>query len=569
MKKVFRIILVLHILVINSTWSYAQLFPEKNYPRQYFQWPVGAKVAIAANFGELRPNHFHMGLDCKTDKKQNLPVLAAAEGYIARVKIEPYGFGRCIYINHPNGLTTLYAHLNAFYPALEQYITQQQYELQKWNVFIDIPAGMFRVTKGQFIANSGNTGGSQGPHLHFEIRDTKTDKVLNPLLFGFPLADNIPPNILRLAVYDRCYSTYEQTPKIYSLKKVNGTYIPVGGNIIVNTEKVSFAITAYDRYTGSTNQNGIYEAILFDNNKAVSGFRLDSISYDETRYLNAHIDYKMRSNGGPYLQHLSKLPGYNNGIYTSDGNDGIIHLAQGESHDIKITVSDPNGNSSQVKFAVIQKGYSLGNSNSQHYSQQLFIPGYVNVFENEKVELYFPENALYDSIRFQYREIINAGRSTFQLHNTSVPLQTWFPVKIKGPFFTDTSKVVMKRFSGAKEDYAKAAFANGWYTARFREFGNFQLMEDIIPPTLIPIGFRDGMKVPKTGRIMFSVKDNTEEISNFSALLDGNWLRFSNDKGRTFIYNFDEHCPPGNHELKISVEDQVGNVTERTYRFTR
>ena len=156
----------------------AQVFPAKNYPKGYFQWPVIAKHALVANFGELRPNHYHMGLDCRTDQIENVPVVAAADGYIAKVKIEPYGFGRCIYINHPNGFTTLYAHLNNFYPELEKYITEQQYKLESWKVFLDIPANLFPVKKGQFIAYSGNTGGSQGPHTHFEIRDTKTDKVL-------------------------------------------------------------------------------------------------------------------------------------------------------------------------------------------------------------------------------------------------------------------------------------------------------------------------------------------------------------------------------------------------------
>ena len=176
------------------------LFFPKNYPQDYFTWPVGAVQAIVANFGELRPNHYHMGLDCRTEQKENVPILAAADGFVAKVKIEPFGFGRALYINHPNGMTTLYAHLNDFYPELEAYIKQEQYRLESWQVFLDLPPNRFRVKKGQFIAYSGNTGGSQGPHLHFEIRDTKTDKVLNPLLMYNNIPDNIPPDILRLAI---------------------------------------------------------------------------------------------------------------------------------------------------------------------------------------------------------------------------------------------------------------------------------------------------------------------------------------------------------------------------------
>jgi len=322
----------------------AQFFPPKHYPQNYFSWPVVATKGLAANFGELRPNHYHMGFDCKTDQRQNVQVVAAADGYIAKVKIEPYGFGRVIYINHPNGLTTLYAHLNDFMPGLEKYVKEQQYNLKSWKVFLDIPPGLFPVKKGMFIAFSGNTGGSQGPHTHFEIRDTKTDKVLNPSLFGFPLPDNVPPAILRLAVYDRCISTYEQSPRFYPIKKVNGIY--VSPLIVTNTDKISFGISAIDKYTGSGNPNGIYEAVVYDNERPATGFELDSIGYDETRYLNAHIDYKLRSSGGPFVEHLSRLPGYTNSVYKTTNGDGIISLEEDSTHKIKITVKDANGNTS-------------------------------------------------------------------------------------------------------------------------------------------------------------------------------------------------------------------------------
>ena len=553
--------------------SQAQVFTPKNYPQGYFQWPVIARVAIVANFGELRPNHYHMGLDCRTDQHENVTVVAAADGYIAKVKIEPFGFGRCIYINHPNGLTTLYAHLNDFYPALENYITEQQYKLKSWKVFLDIPSDMFVVKKGQFIARSGNTGGSQGPHTHFEIRDTKTDKVLNPLLFGLPINDNIPPDILRLAVYDRNLSTYEQTARFYPIKKINGVYITTPANIIVNSDKVSFAITAYDRYTGSTNQNGIYEAVLYDQEKPVVGFQLDSISYDETRYLNAHVDYKLRSTGGPFVQHLSRLPGYTTGIYKDVTGDGVINLDNDVIHAMKIEVKDTKGNTSNLKFG-IQKGFGSIHAYKANpiavYQPNEFQPGFINIFENDQVSLHMPEISLYDSIRFKYNEIIPAkGYPIYQIHNTTVPVQTKFTLKIKNTTTNNPDKMVMHRFANGKDDYAKATNENGWYKANFREFGNFQLLEDLNPPTIKPIGFREGMKMSQLNKLVFVINDDTEELFDFNATLDGQWLLFSNDKGRTFIYKMDEHCSPGKHELKISVADCVGNIAEKTYHFTR
>ena len=565
------------LILLNINISKAQLFVNKNYPHNYFIYPVAATRALAANFGELRPNHYHMGLDCRTDHVQNKKILAAAEGYIAKVKIEPWGFGRAIYINHPNGLTTLYAHLNDFYPALENYIKQQQYKLKSWAVFLDIPANLFRVKQGDTIALSGNAGGSQGPHLHFEIRDTKTDKVLNPSLFGFPIPDDVAPDVFKLAVYDRCVSTYEQTPKLFILKKVNSVYVTKPSLIIATTDKVSFGIVASDRYTGSANKNGIYETVLYENDKPIVGFQLDSIGYDETRYLNAHIDYKYKSGGGSYIQHVSKLPGYNNSVYKIFNGDGVITIEDDSIHKMKIVVKDAHGNTSVVQFD-IQRNTKITEAkvkdSATYFQPKAFHPGFINIFENATIRFYLPQNSLYDSMRFLYNETAGkTGYIVYQLHNTSVPLNRYFPISIKASTPLP-NKMVMHRFANGKNDYAGAVPESygketDWYKASFREFGSFELMIDTLPPAITPIGFKDGMNCSKQSRIVFVVKDNTEEIKNFTATLDGNWLRFSNDKGSRFIYEFDEMCAAGEHELKIIAEDQVGNVAEKIYRFMR
>lgn len=564
MKKYFLVI----IGILIGFASFAQLFPKKNYSQNYFQWPVGTAPGIVANFGELRPNHYHMGLDCRTESRVNLPVLSAADGYVSKINIDPTGFGRALYISHPNGMTTLYAHLNDFNPEIENYIQEQQYKLKQWRVQIEVPANLLKVEKGEYIARSGNTGGSQGPHLHFEVRDTKSDKVLNPLLMGFPIEDNIPPVILKLAVYDRRYSTYEQTPKIYALKKVNGVYQPLGGKINVNTDKVSFAISAFDKYTGSTNQNGIYSAILFNNNKAITGFEMDSISYDETRFLNAHIDHKTRNNGGPFLQHLSPLPGYQDGIYkTAKGENGIIYLSDNNVHDIKIEVADAQNNSSILKFDLVKETVS----EKKIFAGLVFEPNTINIFENEKVSFYMKDSAIYDYFHFKFREAPNALGTAYYLQDDEVPVQQYYPIKIKGNFnIEDTGKIEMKMNSHGRTKFKKAVYKNGWYESSFRDFGVFQLILDKTPPVVTPLwGFRDGADVSKMNRIAFSAIDNTQEIVDFTGLLDGQWLLFSNDKGKTFIYNFDKYCTSGEHSLELIVKDVVGNTTRKMYRFRR
>jgi hypothetical protein len=558
------------------------LFAPRNYPRGYFIYPVGATIGLAANFGELRPNHYHMGLDCKTDKKVNMPVYAAADGYVAHVRIEPSGFGRAIYINHPNGLTTLYGHLNDFYPALEKYVKEQQYKLESWQVFLDIPPGLFPVTKKQFIAYSGNTGGSQGPHMHFEIRDTKTDKVLNPLLFDLPIKDDVPPTILRLAIYDRCLSTYNQNPQLLSLKKVNGIYETASPLITLRTDRVSFGISAFDRYTGSANPNGIYEAVLYDNEVAVVGFRLDSISYDETRYLNAHIDYKLRLAGGPFVEHLSRLPGYPEGIYKDFTGDGVINIEDDSIHQIKIVVKDTYANESVLRFSVRrgalqgQERPGTNTSTFADHSQKNFHPGFINIFERDDIQVIVGEHNLYDSITFSYSKkpaVSALGISDIHVVQSGlVPVNDSFTIRLKPTRHldeTDTDRLIIQRTWGGKTDVQKPTFNGEWFTGHFRYFGNFELLLDKSPPVITPIGIRENANLSRASQVIFVVRDDNDEIKNFRAELDGKWLRFTNDKGRSFIYKFDEMCPPGSHELKVSIEDEAGNSTTKIFHFTR
>lgn len=271
----------------------AQSIPVKDYPQGYFRNPLNIPIVLAGNFGELRPNHFHSGMDIKTEQRENLPVHAAADGYVSRIGVSHTGFGNVLYITHPNGYTTVYAHLNAFFPALQQYVKKQQYQAESWASDLEIPAGMFPVKKGDFVAWSGNTGGSAGPHLHFEIRNTQTEKPLNPLLFGFDIADTHAPDVSRIAVYDREKSIYEQQPVTMAVKKAGGEYVTAQPVIRVNAKKVSLGLNAIDRMN-TGNIYGIYEVTLYQNNQPDIDFQLDNIGYDETRYLNAHIDYKIK-----------------------------------------------------------------------------------------------------------------------------------------------------------------------------------------------------------------------------------------------------------------------------------
>lgn len=525
-------------------------------------------MQLVANFGEIRTNHWHMGLDIRTQQKVNLPVHAAADGYIARVSVEPGGFGQAIYINHPNGFTTVYGHLNSFFPALDAYVKQQQYARQSWKVSLSIPPDLFPVQKGDLIARSGSTGASEGPHVHFEIRDTKTENCLNPLLFGFPIADAVPPTLARLAVYDRNQSTYAQSPKMIPLKRTASGYAVPNGTVHVNSNKISFAIGASDRFTGSSNPNGIYSARISVDDQFLSGFTLDNISYNDTRYINAQLDYPFKSRGGGSLQHLTPLPGACSVVYSISNNNGLLLLKDNLPHAVLIEVSDANGNTSTLHFSV-QKDETQASSPP---AAERFLPNNVNILEREGFELFTTEWSVYDTVVNGYslrsNEATGAASPLFTVLSAAIPSHDSITVRIRptGALTGEqANRVVIKNTSGTKSFLQRGVNQKGWYAARFRQFGNYQAFVDTEPPTVNA----PPSDLTRASRIVFVPRDNFEVIRNFRAELDGQWLRFSNDKGHSWMYTFDEKFPPGDHELKLTIEDEAGNITTKSWRVKR
>ena len=543
------------------------------YPQGYFANPLEIPMSLSANFGELRTNHWHMGLDLRTDQKENYPVFASADGYIAHIGIRPSSFGKFIIINHPNGYSTLYAHLNEFYPELEKYVREKQTENESWTIELDFSPNDFKVKKGKEIAKSGNTGGSQGPHLHFEIRETETERSLNPLLFGLPVQDDVPPTLLKLALYDRSISTYDQTPKLFVLKKTDSGYIiPKLPVLKTGFNKLSFAIQAVDKFTGSQNSNGIYAVRIFKDEERISEFVLDEINYSESEYINAQIDYRFFKAGKGYLQHISPLPTKEKRVYHIYNDDGLIHLDDTLQHTITVEVRDANDNFSSINF-LLQFKENLTPNKAVRNSTNDFVPGYVNVFEKSDFEAYLPETCIYDTIHpIYYRtstSIPNAISALHQLNDNSYPVHEEMTIKIKPTVQIKPewrNKIMIQRNAG--NAMLKPIWQGEWLSVKTGAFGTFIALVDLTPPQINNPGKGDTVDLSPASRIVFTPTDNSG-IKNFRAELDSNWLMFTNDKGRTWIYNFDEQCPYGVHFLKVRVEDMVGNVTEKSWWFKK
>ena len=571
-------IIFLTLFSINSLFSFAPVISQNLsspavYPEGYFRNPLGIPIQLAANFGELRSNHFHMGFDIRTNQRENLPVYAAAEGYISKVKIERFGFGRAIYINHPNGYTTLYAHLNNFYDTLNNYVKSKQYTDEQWEQEISFAPTQFPVLRGQFIANSGNTGGSEGPHLHFEIRNTKTGNNLNPWLFGFGLSDKIPPSIYRLYYFDRRYSTYQTAPVPIPITGSNGKYSSVRNVVELASPVISFGISAEDKFNISSFKYGIYEASLSVDDSPQSSFQLNDISYDETRYVNGSIDYRTKASGGPYIQHLSRLPGNHCSIFLKAG-DGKIVMTDTLIHNAGIQVKDAAGNISVLRF---QFKWSPSKTRNQMLTSNSIpmIPERENELKIGNIELDFSAKAFYDTVPFVLRsessKDTKAVSYVYYLHNTTVPVHDSFTVRIKPAVDISVmakERIIMQLVNNQKTEAVKGQWKDDWMEAKFRDLGTVKLLLDTTPPKINLSGWRNGGNVRNKKTIAFTIKDNAGEIRSFKAFLDGNWYLFGRKKD-VFIHTFDERTSPGKHELKVIVEDMAGNIAERNYSFIK
>ncbi len=551
-----------------------QLQAQNAYPQNYFRNPLDIPIQLAANFGELRTNHFHMGLDIRTQSKENLPVYAAADGYISKIKIEKYGYGRAIYITHPNGYTTLYAHLNDFYPDLQNFIIQKQYADKSWAQEIILQPNQFPIIQGQFIANSGNTGGSQGPHLHFEIRDSKTDKNINPELCGFPITDNIAPLISTLYLYDRRNSIYQVEPLAYSAKKSKENYIITAPIILSKTQLPGFAIRAEDKNNGSSYKFGIYSADMYMDDSLLFGFELNNFNYTDSRYVNACMDYKKFMSSKTGIQYLFELPGNQLKVFKPTHSKGVVILTDTITHNMRVEVKDVTGNFSTLLFKL---KYDTIHTNPIPYPADAkpIVPGKTEKFVSTHCVVSFSDKAFYDRVPFSWNQVPTADTTAvspaYQLYNWLVPVHDYYAVQLKTNLPANSvlrNKTIMKLVSGKDSYYEKGSWEGDWMKANFRRLGIVCLLYDTIAPQIAPIAWKDSSSFDGKKSMVIKCTDNNETISRMQITCDGQWLLFA-EKGNTYTFKFDDKILPGFHQIMMSATDLAGNKTEKTFTIKK
>lgn len=558
-------------LLFASTFAQAQqIYSTNKYPITDFRQPLDiSPPALAGSFGEIRGNHFHSGIDFRTNQREGYPVYAVADGYISRLRVQNSGFGQALYINHPNGFTTVYGHLQRFAPKIATIVKNLEYEKKSFEIDEFPDATLIPVHKGEIIAWSGNRGSSGGPHLHFEIRDTKTEETINPQFFGIIIPDNIPPVIHGLYVYRLNGRTFnENTPKqAIGISGANGNYKTTAP--ISLTGEVGFGIVVTDRHNGLSGTNGVYSIQLEVDGKKIYTSALERFAFEDSKAINSHIDYPTYLNTKRSIQKSFVEPGNPLKIYSGLVNSGRINFNDGASHQVRYIITDSKGNSSVLPFTV--------NAGTAPLAAPVIPAGIiypynkVNEFNTDDIKVVFPLGTLYSDLNFTYKKLPKptgyAWSAVHQIHNKYTPLHIGFDISIKADNLPENlrNKALIVNSNGSSQG---GFFQNGYVKATPKNFGSFYIAIDTLAPRIVPVNIAEGKNMAGLSKIFFRISDNLSGIKSFNGYIDGKWALMEFDtKTATLWHSFDERTASGKHTLELVVVDMKENTRKYTVTF--
>jgi hypothetical protein len=571
--------LIRYLLLLLPTLLLAFTLPSANelYPRDYFISPVNGILRLSGTFGELRPDHFHSGIDVKGGL--GVPILAAGDGEVYCIKINPGGYGNVLYLRHPNGFTTVYAHLSGFTPELARYIEDKQHAAQLFQVELYPEPNRFPVKKGQMIAKMGNTGHSFGAHLHFEIRETATDKSINPLLFGLPVVDNTPPRVHEIKLYQYADNQQLAETKRVTLVSKTGYYGVAGDTLKIKTKNLGLAIKAYDHMDGTSNWNGIYTLDMLVDERPVYHFAVEKLDFTQTRYINAHIDYEERLSRSAYFHRCFLLPGNKLAMYNQVQENGKITLAEQQVRKVNIIAKDVAGNTTRAQFWV-----KLDTARLQAAARQYnyHLPYHqASVVQNADVRIHFQEGTFYEDCYLQYAVVPERSANVFSkvhlLHHNRVPVHQFYSMALKPINLPDSLRpkafVAYCNSNGKIVNYGGKWQPDGSLKTELRTLGEFCIKIDTIPPTITPERFTPVLS--KASTLSFRIRDNFEHAGNMPGLsyraeIDGQWVLMDYDeKYDRITYRFTPRVSAGQHVFRLAVWDGLGNRRIWEKNFTR
>jgi len=545
--------------------------------------PVKIPLLLSANFGELRSDHFHSGIDIKTEGVTGKEIVAAANGYVYRISVSPGGFGRALYIKHPTGFSTVYGHLERFSPEIEKYVTDQQYERKSFLVSLFPPKGKFDVKQGELIAYSGNSGSSGGPHLHYEIRKSDSEIPVNPLMFEFGTEDNIKPVIEKLVIYP--INRQSLVNNDHKVKKINvagsnGKYYIPSENEIRISGIAGFGIKSYDLLNGSSNKCSAYSIELEIDSIPLFRYVMESFSFNESRYINSHIDYEIYQREKIYVERAFKLPNDKLSVYKDLIRRGLFNFADDKIHHVLITVTDVHNNRSSLSFKIKSQspGADVENEISDMDKDLKIMPyNKSNKFSSDNISLTIPYGALYDTLYFSYKTSVRKARMLSEMHhvhNRYTPLHKALTLSIKPdtiPAGLESKMLITLSNEDQNKIAVNSKWEDGYLTANVMTFGNYYVSIDTIAPEISSNSIHHGADLSGKKSFRFRISDDFSGIKSYEPNIDGKWALFDYDqKNNLLTYTFDEQrIKKGTkHKLSLKVTDYKDNISTYACDFT-
>ena len=537
---------------------------------QQLRKPMDIPVLLSGNFGELRSNHFHSGIDFKTQGVEGKPIHSVQDGYVSRISVSPWGYGNGLYITHPDGTTTVYGHLQKFSQKITAYLKEKQYEQESFNVNLSLTPDELPVKEGELVALSGNTGSSGGPHLHFEVRDTETEEPMDPIEYYKDLIkDTQAPKIQGIMVYSMPgKGVVNGSRRKLELKPVtakNGKQTLTGK--IEAWGEIGLAVKGYDYMDNTSNIYGIKDITLTADSQVIFHSNLDRFAFDESRYLNSFTDFEEWKEHRSFYIKSFVDPG-NRLRFIESLNRGILTIDEPRTYHLTYQLADAFGNTTRLSIQIEGKEQPIPEVDTEN--TELFHWWSDNRFGAKGIRLTIPKGNLYDDLYFRYsvKEDSTALGTTHILHNKPVAFHK--SAKLSLRLQTDTlenkQQYGIVRLQNGRRSWTGGVYRNGWVDADIKEMGSYTLGQDLVPPTITPLN--PATWVSKQA-IALRLSDNLSGVQTYRGEIDGQYVLFEMNSKSVITYHFDkERLARGKHTLKLVVTDACGNQSTYTYPFT-